>query len=85
MQASENLIFSITKYTFGCINIRKNIGAVTMDTDQRTELVLFIADDLNASIDEVWQAVRHLDESRLIALSEQPSSLPLYMKSSESP
>lgn len=56
-----------------------------MDSDRRTELVLWIADNLDASIDEVWQTVRHLDDSRLMALSEHPSSLPLYMKSNESP
>lgn len=56
-----------------------------MDAEARTEIVLSIADDLGVSIDEVWQVVRHLDDSRLIALSEQPSSLPLYIKSSERP
>ena len=56
-----------------------------MDDDRRTDLVIWIADSLDASIDDVWRQVRNMPDSALIALAEQPSSLPLYIKSSETP
>jgi len=53
--------------------------------DDRLDRMIEIADLLNVSLDHVVQHIGRCDQSTFDAVSESPSRLPRYMKSSVKP
>lgn len=53
--------------------------------DARLDRMIAIAEEAGVSLDEVVSAIGYAKESIFRAVSDNPSSLPLYMKSSVSP
>ncbi len=53
--------------------------------DARLDRMIAIAEEVGASLDAVVSAIGYANESIFRAVSDNPSSLPLYMKSSVSP
>jgi len=53
--------------------------------DERLDRMIEIAAAASASLDDVISAVGYANESIFRAVSDNPSSLPLYMKSKVSP
>ena len=53
--------------------------------DQRLDRMIEISDLLDVSLDHVVRQMAYCDEVRFRALSDNPSSLPRYIKSSVKP
>ena len=53
--------------------------------DERLDRMIEIAELMGVSLDEVVLAIGRADQSIFRAVSDNPSTLPLYMKSSDKP
>lgn len=56
-----------------------------MTTDERLDKMIQVAKETGVSLDEVVKAMRYLRQTDFDAVSESPSRLPRYMKSSVTP